>query len=231
MTNMEEMKFRGHIIPKTAKVTKDIPCLFTISVNPAKQDINDLVDAFYWAKQYYNMQGLLMGDSLYQITLKITKGLSDSNAFKQSVISGKTLLKEFLSKIEEPEITIFKTSDILQKEEFSSAYQDIQRLYNNDTLFQDAIISDATFFVGRQEKNNNLDIPKSDAIVLSISYLIQEIAVYLVMAEDSWLNDVYLGNELPTLAKIMNNEIPNAPKALKQRICIECHKRVKNIES
>jgi len=219
------IKFRKRITPKSGVIGDR--CLFTISVGASKQSVSDLVYAYLWAKKRFNIKAILLGDGLYRITLQICHGLSDSEAHAKSIQTGSNLLWRVLYGAQCPDIDIFKTSDILLRPEFEEARERIDRLYHSQPLFRESVASDANVFVDRQLKNGTLNIIKTKAVDFSISYLIQEIAVYLVMAERGWLTEVYLGNEIPALAKIMNNEIPGAPEALTQRVNIGLQKRLK----
>jgi hypothetical protein len=91
-------------------------------------------------------------------------------------------------------------------------------------MFKNAIDIDAKSYVDRQKTRNNIKLNESEALALSILYLKQEVAVYLWLAEHGWLIDLYLGNEIPTLAKIIEGKIPGAPDALKQRVNIGLRK-------
>jgi tRNA-dependent cyclodipeptide synthase len=219
-----DIKFRKHVTPKAAVTQIQEPCLFTISVGAAKQNIDDLVAAYLWGRERYNVGAILLGDGLYRITLKICSGLSDCEARDLSIATGIDIQERFLQEACLPGMEVFKTSDIFLQHDFIEAQQRISHLYHSQSLFHDSMIEDATTFVDRQQKNGTLKIARNEAIKLSTLYLTQEIAVYLVMAERGWLTEIYFGHEIPTLAKIMNNEIPDAPKALKQRVNIGLEK-------
>jgi hypothetical protein len=218
------IKFRKYVTPKEAVTRIQEPCLFTISVGAAKQNISDLVAAYSWGRKQYNIGAILLGDGLYRITLKICSGLPDCEARDLSIATGVDIQERFLHEACLPGMEVFKTSDIFLQQDFLDAHRRINHLYHSQPLFHDSMIEDATTFVDRQRKNGTLKIARNEAIKLSTLYLTQEIAVYLVMAERGWLTEIYFGHEIPTLAKIMNNEIPDAPKALKQRVNIGLEK-------
>ncbi len=222
-----DIKFRKHVTPKGAVIQAEAPCLFTISVGAAKQSVNDLVSAYLWGRERYNVRGVLLGDGLYRITLRICHALPDAEAHRESKSAGECLKRQFLHEACVDDIEVFKTSDIFLQQNFRNAHQRIIHLYRSQPQFRDFVVADASAFVERQQKNGTLNISKIEAIRLSKRYLLQEFAVYLVMAEDGWLTEIYLGREIQTLAKIMNGEIPDAPSALRQRVNIGLEKKVR----
>ncbi|MGA7326810.1 MAG: hypothetical protein WBX25_20535 [Rhodomicrobium sp.] len=227
MEPLGEIKFRKTTTPRGAPLVPGSRCLFTISVNACNQTIDDLVSAYFWAKDRYDIQGLLVGDGLYRITLRICNASAPQAAREKAAVVGNRFLEEFLASAKARHLEVFKTSNLFTDPEFIVTYQRIDHLYRTDTILQEAVNSDAKFFVDRQHKHGRLKISENEAVTLSEYYIKQEIAVYLLMAERGWPTDIYLGQEIPTLAKIMNGEIPGAPKALRQRINVGLQKRTK----
>ena len=120
---------------------------------------------------------------------------------------------------------MIRTTELLLDPDFSDAFDRIELLYETNSLFRASVDLDAEYYVNRQCDRGTLKISKAEGTNLSIFYLKQEIAVYLLLAERGWLADIYLGQEIPTLAKIMRGEIPEAPEKLKQRINIGLRKK------
>lgn len=219
------MIYRKHITPKLGVIGEK--CLFTISVGVSKQNIDDLVSAYLWAKKQYNIKAILLGDGLYRITLNICKGFSTLQAKQQSIEVSDALIKQFKDGISDHNILIYKTSDIMLWSEYEKAYEIIDNLYFRHLKFQESIISSAVKYAERQSKNGTLFGSLSGAVELSIYYMLQELTIYLIMAEKGWLTEIYLGDEIPALALIMKQEIPEAPQALKNRVNIGLQKKLK----
>lgn len=68
-------------------------------------------------------------------------------------------------------------------------------------------------------------MPEATATAHAAKYLREEVAVYLALAREGWLTDVYLGEELPTPARIMKLQIDDAPEELARRVNISLHTR------
>jgi hypothetical protein len=88
-----------------------------------------------------------------------------------------------------------------------------------------SIDSDARSFVTRQAKNGRLAQPVQLAESLARRYLIREVATYGYLASLGWRVDVYLGRELPTLARIMDGTIPAPSEHLARRINISLKRK------
>ena len=219
--------YRKTITPRKSKVSAEVPCLFPISVGARDKDVEDVVSAYLWAKEKYNIKAILLGDGLYQITLRICRGLNLSDSEKIAITEGNRLIENFFKRIGTSEVLVIKTSNVLNKSEFDNYYRVIDELYEHDSEFRQAVDDNARIFVERQRDHKSLCINEFEAVNLSIFYLKQEIAVYLFLAEQGWSYEVYLGQEIPALVKIMTGKVPAAPQALKRRVNIALQKKVR----
>jgi len=227
----KSVKFRKKVTPGQSIVSAEEPCLFPISVGARDKDVEDVASAYLWAKDRYNIKAILLGDGLYKITLRICRNLNLSESEKIAIAEGQELLERFSDKIGDGrEISVYKTSDIQKTIEFKRCCKIIDALYENDLEFRRAVDDNARHFVERQRDHGCLRIDEFEAINLSIFYLIQEIAVYLFLAEQGWFFEVYLGQEIPALVKIMTGKVPAAPAALKRRVNIGLQKKVRQIQ-
>lgn len=219
--------YRKTVTPRNSKVSPGEPFLFPICVGARNKDVEDMALAYLWAEKKFNIRALLLGDGLYRITLRICKGLDLVESEKIAIAEGKELVKNFLEKIGATEKIIIKTSDILQNADFDRCYRIIDELYGHDIEFKQAVDDNACLFVERQRDHRCLCVDQFEAVILSIFYLKQEIAVYLFLAEQGWPYEVYLGQEIPALVKIMTGKVPAAPQALKRRVNIGLQKKVR----
>ena len=221
LTAPTKVKFEESVTPRGYAPKPNERCFFTISVGTHNQSVEEIAFAYSWAKSKYIISQLLIGDSLYKITLQIREGLTQADAENKAFEVAETLINDFrrFAKEKRP-ISIKRTSDIMQSSEFKQAYFKVERFYEKDDGFKNAVDTDAQKYIDRQIAKKNLKVKPGEGLDLSILYLKQEIAVYLLLAEQGWLVDLYLGQEIPTLAKIMEGRLPAAPDALKRRVNI-----------
>jgi tRNA-dependent cyclodipeptide synthase len=218
---MRSRNYKLKITPNTAttSVWDSSRCLYGVSVGSKNGDVDSVVDGFLWASTHFSRCGLLLGDSLYRFTLQIQRGLDELTATAEARSAGQEHLAAILQRLPRtPEI--IRCSDILHAPDFSLAFSKFERHFNLDADFNSSIMDDARSFVQRQMKSGRLALPEAQGMGLAIRYLVEEVAVYSYLADQGWLVDVYLGDELPTLARIINGDIPSVAGALSSRINI-----------
>lgn len=199
-------------------------CLYGVSVGAINKRTEDLLEGLRWASASFKRCCILLGDSLYRFTLQIQKGVNPEEAERLSLGCGQELLGQIISRLTRlPEI--IRCSDILATPRFAEYLEEIEVLHSRNSSFSNSIANDALLFVERQANKGRLAISKESAIELAIFYLLEEVAIYGCLAEQGWLVDVYQGEELPTLAKIICGEIPGFEGPLTKRINISLRLR------
>ena len=218
--------FRKNITPKNITNFDNYKRFtYSVSVDVGNRCLSNIVRAYIWASQRYPIKSILLGDGLYKITLLITENLNKHEAERRAKRAGDDLLLYFFKELGVANSKVIRTTELLLDPDFEDAFDRIKSLYETNSLFRASVDSDAAYYVNRQSDRGTLKVSKAEGTNLSIFYLKQEIAVYLLLAERGWLADIYLGQEIPTLAKIMRGEIPEAPEKLKERIHIGLKKK------
>ncbi|MFA5180618.1 MAG: tRNA-dependent cyclodipeptide synthase [Syntrophales bacterium] len=199
-------------------------CLYGVSVGVVNQHIEDILKGYRWASEKFKRCCILLGDSLYRFTLQIQKGVNLEESETLARDSGNQLLEEISLRLTSvPEV--IRCSDVLKTMLFKEKQKEIYILNSTNDRFRDSIAKDALSFVERQARKGRLAILRRKALDLAIFYLIEEVAIYSCLADQGWLIDVYQGDELPTLAKIISGEIPGVEGSLTKRINISLHSR------
>lgn len=202
---------------KSSQLREIDQCLYGVSVGAFNKQIEDILEGYRWARANFRRCCILLGDSLYRFTLQIQRDISSEEAGRIALASGQELAEQMFSRLPRtPEI--IRCSDVLANPRFSEFLHETRALHEQNSALRDSLASDAQIFVRRQAQKERLAISATDAVELAVSYLIEEVAIYGCLAEQGWIIDVYLGEELPTLAKIMSGEIPGVTGPLSQRI-------------
>jgi tRNA-dependent cyclodipeptide synthase len=228
MTNAEvlgEPIKKSKVTPAGACWRTNAKAFYTASVCLDGKPIDDVAAAYKWIISRRDINFILVGDALNRITLQIRDGLSKHEAEQRAELESQLFVRRLISSINDKSATIRKTSFLFSSAEFVKCLDEIRSSYNACKDFQSSVTSDAKLYVDRQQKKAKLALDYNQSIELSIQYLKEEIAVYLMLAKEDYLVDFYLGQEIPTLAKIINGKLPNAPKPLKARINIALQKR------
>jgi tRNA-dependent cyclodipeptide synthase len=192
---------------------------------PQHHAIADLVDGYRWTLAHFAECAVLVGDGLYRHTLCALRGLDPMAAVQAAQEEGDELLRQFEREYGRPIGRLVRTTALLRTGAFRDAHAAIVRLYDENTSFAAAVARDAQAFSHRQALHGHLAVPESTATAFAIKCLQEEVAVYLALARDGWLLDVYLGQELPTLARIIKHRIDGAPDELVRRINISLRTR------
>lgn len=111
--------------------------------------------------------------------------------------------------------------DLYNTKKFQESLSEIQIYYSNELSFKDEIDSIAKAFIRSKLKNTKRSFCCSEdtAIQLSIEFLLEESAVFNLIALDGYTVDVYPGVAIPILKDI--NCYMDPPSGLKQRKIIE----------
>jgi tRNA-dependent cyclodipeptide synthase len=203
----------------------DRKCLYTVSI-PQHHTIGELVAAYRWTLDRFSECAVLLGDGLYRHTLCALRGLDPPAAMKAASESGDDLLREFAAEFGRPLNRVIRCTELMTTEAFHRALGTVMAFHDRSAHFAEALARDAEAFTRRQALHGRLAVPEATATAHAVKYLQEEVAVYLALARDGWLTDVYLGEELPTLARIMKHQIDDAPEELARRINISLHARV-----
>ncbi len=209
---------------RRTELTKHNKCLYGVSVGLTSISIEDHIVALSWIANNFKQHGILLGDSLYRFTLQIQKGLTPTQAEISTKEYGNKqmeLLNDHLSLLPK----VIRCSDILHKQTFTKDLKVVREWFRNNPDFQSSVTNDAIFFISRQTKAGRLATSEGKAIELATSYLLEEIAIYHHLASEGWLVDAYLGKELPTLAKIIQADIPGSYGQLTNRTNISLRLR------
>lgn len=224
--HLKMKRISARIIPEKFrnKLSGFEKCLYGVSVGAVNQNIDDIISGYLWARLKFKRCCILLGDSLYRFTIQIQRAATPEEAAQLARQCGNVIAEQMFSRLQDlPEI--IRCSDILSSPHFSIHKNKIEALYIRNELLNASIVSDATNFVERQVQKSRLKISEHKAIDLATSYLIEEIAIYSYLADQGWLVDVYKGDELPTLAKIISGEISGIDGALTNRINISLRLR------
>lgn len=220
-----EFDFRIKITPpQTRNGTSGRKCLYGISISAGGKSPNILRAGYEWAVANFDQCSILLGDSLYRITLQIQRGLNPEEAGRVAYQEGQLSLRAITSTFK-PSPRVICCSEVIAMPGFSAALHSVLSYYLNNDSFRDSVRSDASAFVTRQARHNTLAIDSVSAMDLAVHYLHEEIAVYLILSEAGWQTDVYVGQELPTLRRIITGEVDGAPDALRQRVNISLRPR------
>jgi tRNA-dependent cyclodipeptide synthase len=206
--------------PKTLRgqgepASRSTPCAFVISVGNNGPDLDALCAGWDWTQAAFDRCTILLGDSLQRLTIEATEARRPADAAREAAARA-GILAERLAKAR-PHAPIMRMSDVVRERTFASWLAHSERAYSAIPAFSDMIDVDARAFCERQQRHGRLLTPFEAALALSVRYLLEEVAIYAVLAEKGWLAETYLGSELEVLAGFMRGEFPGVAPVLERR--------------
>jgi hypothetical protein len=219
-------RFRIKATPKHALPEFPVngKCLYTVSI-PQHHTMDELVAAYRWTLDRFSECAVLLGDGLYRHTLCALKGLDPAAAMEAASQAGDDLLCDFQEALGQPAGRVIRCSGLMRTDAFHRALGTVTSFHESSAAFVEVLHKDAEAFTRRQAVHGRLAVTESAATAHAVKYLLEEAAVYLTLARDGWLTDVYLGEELPTLARMMQHRLDGAPEELARRVNISLHAR------
>lgn len=217
---MTPSQYAVTVTPRSAgeSVWTEQQCVYSVSIGAANKTEADILKGLEWTRSHFDRIAVLIGDSLYAVTLQVQRGLDDSAAQAEAL----RIADQMIHVLEQrcAPVEIIRTSEVAALRPFLDIEDQLEAAYRFEPAFASSIDSDATSFVARQEKNKRLALEVDSARTLARKYLLREIATYAYLASIGWRVDVYLGRELPTLARIIEGTVPPVLPQLAQRVNI-----------
>jgi tRNA-dependent cyclodipeptide synthase len=179
-----------------------------------------------WIENRYEECLIFVGDCLYAYTLQIFSPM-DAVAVEQAVAKSAKTFRDQVIAFTSNSKTRFKMvslAELSHRPEFQTAKTLIEKLYEGNEQFHSSVKKTATDYIQRKSKNGRLTMNSEKAVLLSVQYLLDEIAFYYMLVSDGWLLEVYPGSEIPVLREIIQGKIQNVPEILKQRVFLELRK-------
>ncbi|MES2188710.1 MAG: hypothetical protein V4454_01200 [Pseudomonadota bacterium] len=200
---------------------------FGISLNAKNTSIKDQVAGYLWTRSHFKHSAVLLGDSLYRLTLQIYQEIDDETAEKEASIQGEALLRNFLGQLDHtPEL--LRCTTLMTQPSFEANLLAVDRFFSECSEFSSSIKDDARTYIDRQQAKGVLGTNYEKAMMLAERYLKAEVAIYSTLAAEGWLVDVYIGDELPTLKKIIQGSVPTVSPPLQNRINVSLKSKRKN---
>ncbi len=223
---MKHLPFKKSITlsPKSSKLLSSFEgvnkSFFSISLTHEIPDPYLIASGIQWLRQYTPKNGLLIGDSLFAKTLVIQEGLTLIDAAQEAETQTSVLLRRVHS-ISNGNCSVLRSEALLSTTHAKRSRARFKQFFQDNSLFSQVIKKGAEEFCKRQERNGHLALPLKEAVELSCDYLIDEVVMYELLAQNDWLVEAHIGKELPVLQMFMDGDFPGISPALEKRKYIE----------
>jgi len=169
---------------------------------------------------------IIIGDYLDRYNeLIFNKNDKMYSAIKTCLRKGTELKKHISNELEKTKKCKFHINHWLEYYNYSS-FQDkldfLNKVFKSHKDFKDSVLGSCREFIDRQSsKCLKIHVPKEKALNLSSEYIIEELAVFSILAELGFTVQVYPGKQLDVLKKLANTEFDDIDTILKYCIYID----------
>jgi len=177
-------------------------------------NISEVIDTA--DKQFHNFL-LIVGDYLYRHNYQWYYGVNENRAITIARSRGDKMLKKIRKKLAEPTLcnfNVIRWEELTKRKSFTEFHQEVNRAVRHNIELGDVFKQCAAEFVDYREKLGTVILDRNRAIELSTNFLIEEIAVFAMLAEEGWIYDTYPGRQLPIFELLSKRHYPEMPKPL-----------------
>ena len=197
-------------------------CILGVSMGNPSFAPSKLVGITDWINNNFTNCKVLVGDSLYRLTLQISQQYdNEKEALHKALFMGQKFIHEqrvlFDRHSKTCDFEFILASEIQQQRDYQVYYEDICDLYNTDKIFHHSVISFAQTFIGRRIDNPSQEQEKE--CMLSVSYLLEELAIFSCLIKGGYPIMVYPGS-IDVLIEIAEGKHPSLPPSLQKLMYI-----------
>ncbi len=217
-----KVKIRN-IFPRQAKMeVNTIPKAYLgISMNNPSFWHHSFIFVLRWMSENVESPYLLVGDYLNRWNEQIFTSNPPDECACRSIQQGDQLLQTYATELQTRPISVFRWKELMETEEFEPAKKEIETAFELSPIFRSLLVQSTRKFIQNQtESGNKLTVSPKQAHNFSISYLIEELAVFLVLIRKGINVQMYPGLHLPVLAQLHKPEKLHLPKEFQNGVFV-----------
>lgn len=208
------------ILPAASRLNEHDCCLVSVSLHDPLPSAGPVLAALRWAGDNFGEICLLVGDSLFGMTLAINSHWKGVDAHRVATAMGDEFINEVRRHSPTP-LLVKRSSAVMGTAAGIASRIKFEDAYRNGGQFTETLRADAREFCARQERKGQLFVAFEKAVELSCHYLIEELAIYEVLVEEGWALEAHIGPELPTLRHFLDGSFAGLSPALERRVYVE----------
>lgn len=229
----------SQVFPKSSKnnLLKHKSCVLVASLNSKNFQEKRIEASIQWISNHFDECIILVGDSIYRLTLSIRNPttIDNSSCYSDALCAGREFINQNSRLFEKYSgLCDFKfqlASEIEKNENFKPYHQEFQRVHEENKSFAQVVHSFSEHFLRRDKQVNALEASGSLENYqrkLAINYLLEESALFTCLAESGYCVFVYPGS-IKTFEEIAEGRHPEVPSFLKQIIWVSLRLKKKNV--
>lgn len=191
------------------------------------RDQNALEEIVHFISQHKKECHLLIGDYLHRYNEVIFNGLSLNEATEIIRNKTKDTVELVMTEAGKHGITIIPiyTEEVVMSAGFPQRLQRVKDVFEENSRFNELVEYTIDVFLRRQDE---IKISLSEARKYCLEYLLEELAIFEVLAERGFLVNIYPGNQLPITKELVCGHLKNVSAPLEKIQAVEIKFRPKN---
>lgn len=211
-------------------------CVFIVSLGNKKFVESERLEAsIQWIARHFTECVILVGDSVYRLTLEIRHGSSGDQARRDALRAGQAFIDEhgplFERYADRCRFEFRSSSEVEKQPCYEIHYQAFQDIYRTDEPFHGLVDSFARTYLdrGHGAKPGQTDEARPNHH-LAMTYLLEESAIFTCLADEGWSALVYPGS-IRTFEEISEGLHPSVPESLQGMVWVSLRLKKKPARS
>lgn len=206
-------------------LSEEIKCVFAISLGSKNSVYSERLEAcIKWISENFKACVVLVGDTVYRLTIEIRSKVKEDEALLKALNTGKEFINEHRLLFEQYsgscQFELILASEIEKRSDFKIYYEELQGLYRKNESFQSMVNSFAQTYLNRGEQvAADEQVEDLRQKHLGTTYLLEESALFTCLVKEGWPVFVYPGS-IKSLEEIAEGLHPEVPEPLKQIIWV-----------
>lgn len=189
-----------------------------------------LEETISWIKGKTGFCKILVGDHLHRLNHMFFEGDAEIAAISKAKSKADLILHKFFSvadKIDGIDFQVLRSGSFYQNPIFYQKYNRLQKLYySNEQLSRLINLTISTYL--RRRGNSAKYFRRG--FELSRQYLLEELVIFEMLAEDGYTINIYPGSQLPVMKAIVSKKLPGVSPILEEIKLVEIKYKQKQLQ-
>jgi len=195
--------------------------------NRVFQQIQPLTEILEFLNSHVSNVALLVGDNLHRYNEMIYSGLDEVSAKEIASIKSLRaidLFFEVLAQFENLKVDVIRTSDYTDDISLLDSIGKFNLIYSSNPPFKKLIDCTVDIFLKRQ---TSVAIDIDEAKILCKNYILEELAIFEIIARNGYKINIYPGNQLPVIKELVTKKLSGVSEILEEIQAVEIKFRPK----
>lgn len=211
-------------LPKNGKATWDRKVYMPISLNNGRvRDIDSLKEIISYVLSKCNILTFVIGDFLHRHNIKMLECLQQEDAEIYALKQGEEMI-QYISSVADSMGVLHRLIFVSSKEfydrgDFMRRLEEMEMKYETNEHFK--LVTEGTIDIFMDRIKGQYKCHTAEARDLCRKYLLEEIIIFEILAEAGLNVNVYPGNQLPAIIKIVAGKIRSVSETIETITLIE----------